>query len=190
LIAEDFKGGYAMKRMIGRKAVLAALLMVLTLTAAVVAPASADLYTVHVNATGFGGPVSAIQADLNFNFDPTVTTVVTGVVQSMTNLVATGIGPLTPTVNNSIYNGIFPGHVFVSYSTPDDRLILGEFGFPWTFTTTPITTAAYYVKVTEGHYIGWLASNATATVVPLPPAVLLLGTGLLGLVGWRGFRKS
>jgi hypothetical protein len=26
--------------------------------------------------------------------------------------------------------------------------------------------------------------------VPLPPTVLLLGSGLLGLAGWRGFRKS
>jgi hypothetical protein len=27
-------------------------------------------------------------------------------------------------------------------------------------------------------------------VVPLPPTVLLLGSGLLGLVGWRRFKKS
>jgi hypothetical protein len=26
--------------------------------------------------------------------------------------------------------------------------------------------------------------------VPLPPTVLLLGSGLLGLVGWRRFRKA
>jgi hypothetical protein len=29
-----------------------------------------------------------------------------------------------------------------------------------------------------------------ATTVPLPPTMLLLGSGLLGLVGWRRFRKS
>jgi hypothetical protein len=27
-------------------------------------------------------------------------------------------------------------------------------------------------------------------VVPLPPTVLLLGSGLIGLAGWRRFRKS
>jgi hypothetical protein len=32
----------------------------------------------------------------------------------------------------------------------------------------------------------WLA----ATPVPLPPGLLLLGSGLLGLAGWRRFRKS
>jgi len=29
-----------------------------------------------------------------------------------------------------------------------------------------------------------------APAVPIPPTVLLLGSGLLGLVGWRRFRKS
>jgi hypothetical protein len=38
----------------------------------------------------------------------------------------------------------------------------------WTFTTQPYT-----------------ADN-----VPLPPSVLLLGAGLIGLAGWRRFRKS
>jgi hypothetical protein len=32
--------------------------------------------------------------------------------------------------------------------------------------------------------------NWTFTTVPLPPTVLLLGSGLLGLAGWRRFKKS
>jgi hypothetical protein len=37
----------------------------------------------------------------------------------------------------------------------------------------------------------WLNSTiSSVNVVPLPSAVLLLGSGLLGLAGWRRFRKS
>ena len=36
----------------------------------------------------------------------------------------------------------------------------------------------------------WTSLQATSAVVPLPPTVWLLGSGLLGLVGWRRFRKS
>jgi hypothetical protein len=32
--------------------------------------------------------------------------------------------------------------------------------------------------------------NVGGSAVPLPPTVLLLGSGLLGLAGWRRFRKS
>jgi hypothetical protein len=34
------------------------------------------------------------------------------------------------------------------------------------------------------------AGNIGSSAVPLPPTVLLLGSGLLGLAGWRRFRKS
>lgn len=35
-----------------------------------------------------------------------------------------------------------------------------------------------------------VVSGELTRVVPLPPSVLLLGSGLLGLAGWRRFRKS
>jgi hypothetical protein len=36
----------------------------------------------------------------------------------------------------------------------------------------------------------WIATSADFQIVPLPPSVFLLGSGLLGLVGLRRFRKS
>jgi len=35
-----------------------------------------------------------------------------------------------------------------------------------------------------------LEIDLPSKVVPLPPTVILLGSGLLGLVGWRRFRKG
>ncbi len=46
-----------------------------------------------------------------------------------------------------------------------------------------------YFKLTD-NYIGITNLTTTNTAVPVPPAVLLFGSGLLGLVGWRRFRKS
>jgi hypothetical protein len=38
--------------------------------------------------------------------------------------------------------------------------------------------------------MGAILDNVQLSAVPLPPGVFLLGSGLLGLVGWRRFRKS
>ena len=50
----------------------------------------------------------------------------------------------------------------------------------------------------NGHYEFWVPISVgqaggtwtTTSPVPLPPTVLLLGSGLLGLAGWRRFRKG
>jgi hypothetical protein len=48
------------------------------------------------------------------------------------------------------------------------------------------------VEFNDNGYGGstWYEVKLEYTAVPLPPSVLLLGSGLLGLAGWRRFRKS
>jgi hypothetical protein len=44
---------------------------------------------------------------------------------------------------------------------------------------------------TDGSYYNDTTGlSATITTVPVPSTLLLLGSGLLGLGGWRRFRKS
>jgi hypothetical protein len=52
----------------------------------------------------------------------------------------------------------------------------------WLFT---VPDSPAYAAVTA---ISW--TPYTQTAVPLPPTALLLGTGILGLVGWRRIRKG
>jgi len=40
------------------------------------------------------------------------------------------------------------------------------------------------------YYYGSTPLDATITTVPIPGALWLLGSGLLGLTGWRRIRKS
>jgi hypothetical protein len=66
--------------------------------------------------------------------------------------------------------------------------------------STPLLTPTTQGYLLEGHlFPDWLedlgglsfyAGNGTYTPVPVPPSALLLGSGFLGLVGWRQFRKS
>ena len=45
----------------------------------------------------------------------------------------------------------------------------------------------------DGYQLNWMDTNWTykqTAVVPLPPSVFLLGSGLLGFAGWRRFRKN
>jgi hypothetical protein len=81
--------------------------------------------------------------------------------------------------------------------------------FPWG-TTYPDDQAATNIGLGDNHERGVKPGYGSATGVlfsdlhiwndyeplggtspiPVPPSVLLLGTGLAGLVGWRRFRKS
>jgi len=69
-----------------------------------------------------------------------------------------------------------------------------QFSFDWAFLssdTAPGDFALFYLKDASGAIVPTgLAQTGTAPAVPLPPSVLLLGSGLLGLLGlgWRGAR--
>jgi hypothetical protein len=47
-----------------------------------------------------------------------------------------------------------------------------------------------YIENDGEHDVGYLFLTGALTSVPLPPSMLLLGSGLLGLAGWRRFRKG
>ncbi len=49
------------------------------------------------------------------------------------------------------------------------------------------TTPIYYFTLTD-NYVG--ITNLTTSALPLPASLLLFGSGLLGLAGWRRFRKA
>jgi|GEM_PF-3055187 len=58
-----------------------------------------------------------------------------------------------------------------------------------TGSSTYIGFASYAVTGTTQVY-GMAVADVSVDPVPVPPALLLMGSGLLGLVGWRRFRKG
>jgi hypothetical protein len=109
---------------------------------------------------------------------------------------AVGLYPVTFTGATSYDNT--PGATIISYQW--------DFDFNGTFTedATGVTVTHEYltwgVHTTGLRVTSSLPFNPTSiatydtavsfVIVPLPPTVLLLGSGLLGLVGWRRFRKG
>lgn len=56
---------------------------------------------------------------------------------------------------------------------------------------SPITTDKFKIEAASwDQYYSVSEFQAYGSPVPVPPTVLLLGSGLLGLVGWRRIRKS
>jgi hypothetical protein len=65
---------------------------------------------------------------------------------------------------------------------------------PFSFTTVSSTSSAsidtLFISITPTNLTSFNIDNISYEVVPVPPTVWLLGSGLLGLVGWRRCRKG
>ena len=89
------------------------------------------------------------------------------------------------TVDNTAIVGLTPINTFTD---------LGPGAFSDTFTSaiSPYLNALTEIVTIEHFAAGITSFDASlkTSAVPLPPSALLLGTGLLGLVGLRRFRKS
>jgi hypothetical protein len=80
--------------------------------------------------------------------------------------------PILNQVNLSSFE--YTNYLLTSHVATSDTTVL-EFGFR--------QDSAYF-------HIDDISVNISVNAVPIPPTVLLLGSGLLGLVGWRRFRKG
>ena len=107
--------------------------------------------------------------------------------------------------NNSLNGGSSTNYNNVWLTNPSggnvilDGHTLSGFDVHDTSATAP-TSVQWFAYAANGTYLGgdnfYYAYNpgfegfASPSSVPLPPSVLFMGTGILGLVGWRRFRKG
>jgi len=54
----------------------------------------------------------------------------------------------------------------------------------------PFSTITITDNGNDGYYDYWGIDDVTYNAVPVPPSVWLFGSGVLGLLGWRRFRKA
>ncbi len=74
----------------------------------------------------------------------------------------------------------FPAATAGSYANPDiGTLTTGQEGV--------LLAGGWYLNIHDANFPG---GEIRGQIVPLPTSLLLLGSGLLGLGGWRRFRKS
>ncbi len=111
----------------------------------------------------FASPVHAV----GFNFGASDTQWSLNAYNASNTLLESDLLPITNGGNSGTFVGIAqPGISYVMLVNDN----AGSFGYDWIFV--------------DNFY------PAGSSTVPLPPSMLLFGSGLLGLVGWRRFKKS
>jgi hypothetical protein len=104
------------------------------------------------------------------------------------------VGQSPSTVNHEAWYSVLgaaDGYIFAeNYVSTNSSQAPGYYysGSSYRFNDTTEAASAYVWDNAQGSYYTNYAFTGSA--VPLPPSMLLLGSGLLGLVGWRRFRKG
>jgi hypothetical protein len=140
-------------------------------------------YEVSVSWFGAASPMPASgNCDFIISFNPAVSS--TGLVDMQT---LTGFTRWT-TLPRYDYNASL-GSLAVLFATmgPDGSFDFVTTGWP---NNVIFDHAAFLPDSSVPPPIRTYTGTATATVVPVPPSAFLLGSGLLGLAGWRRLRKS
>jgi len=96
-----------------------------------------------------------------------------------------GYGDVRYPASVAIQMGAVTDNISVS---SDPNYSTGWFYFPTTGLSGNALTLTLYPD--QGTWIMLGEVSFDGTPVPLPPGLLLVGSGLVGLVGWRRFRKS
>lgn len=185
-------------------------LALLPLSMASTCSADSMTFNVSFSATGFTGynfngpipgaipPNDPFSGSFSITFDPTVNTPDTSTGGSFTY---TGGGsfalsaPLTLGYNyNTTSHDLFIGGMGGGDTVQNLPTNTNDFCLELRWNGTNLTYGLFfdYVSTVTPDVWSWRASSgsASANPVPLPGAVWLLGSGLLGLGGWKRFRKS
>jgi hypothetical protein len=88
----------------------------------------------------------------------------------------------------NVDSGILPGGL--GYDPRDGTLYLGTYSKVYHYTTAGLLLGSFDIPANQdpNRFVDGLEFQGAA--VPLPPSLVLFGSGLLGLGGWRRFRKG
>ena len=182
-----------MERLIRRKVSFVTVLGVLLLTLAMAPLAGATMVTDFVSFTvPFGsGAVNPVVGSFTITFDPAVSAseASTITLDSLNINLGSSLAFNNTPGSTLIVGGSANGAGTVIGGTDDFFLVILGIA-----TATPSIASMTYSQVgSTTQFHNFFGSGSTITVgapaVPIPPTVLLFGSGLLGLVGWR-IRKS